>query len=107
VPGAAVGNRPSLSGRETQRARIAHELIESLEGGGGDERARKVEAIRAALVEGEQSGIAEDSSIEGILSELREHANDQDLAVRGHSVEDGMLANQRAKVRGDLAKGPT
>ena len=32
---------------------------------------RKVEAIRAALVEGEQSGIAEDSSIEGILSELR------------------------------------
>jgi hypothetical protein len=36
-----------------------------------------------------------------------QHANDQDLAVRGHSVEDGMLANQRAKVRRDLAKGPT
>ncbi|MEO8901276.1 MAG: hypothetical protein ABI488_06205 [Polyangiaceae bacterium] len=54
-----------------QRARIAHELIESLDGAGGDERARKVEAIRAALVEGEQSGIAEDSSLEGILIELR------------------------------------
>ena len=60
----------ALSLAPDQRARIAHELIESLEGGGGDER-RKVEAIRAALVEGEQSGIAEDSSIEGILSELR------------------------------------
>jgi hypothetical protein len=61
----------ALSLEADQRARIAHELIESLDGGGGDERARKVEAIRAALVEGEQSGIAEDSSLEGILSELR------------------------------------
>lgn len=56
---------------EDQRAHIAHELLESLDGGGGDERARKVAAIRAALAEGEQSGIAEDSSLEGILSELR------------------------------------
>jgi hypothetical protein len=54
-----------------QRARIAHELIESLDGDVGAEQARKVEAIRAALVEGEQSGIAEDSSLEGILTELR------------------------------------
>jgi hypothetical protein len=61
----------ALSLEADQRARIAHELIESLDGGGGDERARKVEAIRAALVEGERSGIAEDSSLEGILSELR------------------------------------
>lgn len=29
------------------------------------------EAIRAALLEGEQSGIAEDSSLAGILTELR------------------------------------
>ena len=31
----------------------------------------KWKRIRAALVEGEQSGIAEDSSLEGILAELR------------------------------------
>jgi hypothetical protein len=54
-----------------QRARIAHELIESLDGDVGAEREREVEAIRAALVEGEQSGIAEDSSLEGVLTELR------------------------------------
>jgi hypothetical protein len=54
-----------------QRSRIAHELIESLEGDAGAERERKVEAIRAALAEGEQSGIAEDSSLEGILAEFR------------------------------------
>jgi hypothetical protein len=34
-----------------------------------------VEAIRAALVEGEQSGIAEDSSLEGILTL---HLSDED-----------------------------
>jgi len=54
-----------------QRKRIAHELIESLDGDAGAERERKVEAIRAALAEGEQSGIAEDSSLEGILAEFR------------------------------------
>jgi hypothetical protein len=54
-----------------QRAHIAHELLESLDGDVGAARAGKVEAIRAALVEGEQSGIAEDSSLGGILSELR------------------------------------
>ena len=61
----------ALSLGADQRARIAHELIESLDGDGGVETARKVEAIRAALLEGEQSRIAEDSSLEGILSELR------------------------------------
>lgn len=54
-----------------QRAQIAHELIESLDGDAGATRLRQVEAIRAALVEGEESGIAEDSSLEGILSEFR------------------------------------
>jgi ParD-like antitoxin of type II ParDE toxin-antitoxin system len=54
-----------------QRSRIAHELIESLEGDAGAEHERKVEAIRAALAEGEQSGIAEDSSLEGVLAEFR------------------------------------
>jgi hypothetical protein len=56
-----------------QRARIAHELLDSLEGGGGPgaERARKVDAIRVALAEGEESGIAEDSSLEAILAEFR------------------------------------
>src|SRR5689334_8427576 len=58
----------ALSLEPDQRARIAHDLIESLDGRGRDAQARKVEAIRAALVEGEQSGIAEDSSLEGILS---------------------------------------
>ena len=54
-----------------QRSRIAHQLIESLEGDAGAERERKVEAIRAALAEGELSGIAEDSSLEGVLAEFR------------------------------------
>lgn len=56
-----------------QRARIAHELIESIEGGGGPgaEHERKIEAIRIALAEGEQSGVAEDSSLDGILTEFR------------------------------------
>jgi hypothetical protein len=36
-----------------------------------------------------------------------QHADDQDLSVRSHSVEDGMLTDQRAKVRRDLTKGPT
>jgi hypothetical protein len=54
-----------------QRSRIAHELIESLEGDAGAEREREVETIRAGLAEGEQSGIAEDSSLEGVLAEFR------------------------------------
>ena len=61
----------ALSLAPDQRARIAHQLIESLDGDVGGERALKVEAIRVALIEGEQSGIAEDSSLEGILTELR------------------------------------
>ena len=60
-----------LSLTADQRARIAHELIESLDGDVGAERARQVDASRAALVEGEQSGMAEDSSLEGIITELR------------------------------------
>lgn len=50
---------------------VAHELIEGLDGDRGVEQTSKVEAIRAALIEGEQSGIAEDSSLEGVLNELR------------------------------------
>jgi hypothetical protein len=46
-----------------RRARIVHELLESLDGDGGDERAREVEAVRAALVEGGQSGTVEGSSL--------------------------------------------
>ena len=61
----------ALSLAADQRARIAHELIESLDGHVGVDWALQVEAIRTALVEGEQSGIAEDSSLEGILTELR------------------------------------
>ena len=61
----------ALSLAADQRARIAHEPIESLDGDVGAERALQVEAIRAALIEGEASGIAEDSSLEGILTELR------------------------------------
>ena len=61
----------ALSLAPDQRAHIAHQLIESLDGDVGGERALKVEAIRAALIEGEQSGIAEDSSLEGIITELR------------------------------------
>ena len=61
----------ALSLSADQRARIAHGLIESLDGDVGADHARQVEAIRAALVEGEQSGIAEGSSLEGILADLR------------------------------------
>lgn len=61
----------ALSLPPDQRARIAHDLIESLDGRGGEERARRVEALRTALAEGEQSGIVGDSSLEGILDELR------------------------------------
>ena len=61
----------ALSLAPDQRARIAHQLIESLDGDVDGERTLKVEAIRAALIEGEESGIAEDSSLEGILTELR------------------------------------
>jgi hypothetical protein len=61
----------ALSLAADQRAHIAHELIESLDGDVDAARAGWVETIRAALVEGEQGGIAEDSSLGGILSELR------------------------------------
>jgi len=63
----------ALTLNSEQRARIAHELIDSLEGvdGPGAERARKVEAIRAALAEGERSGVTEDSSLEGVLADFR------------------------------------
>ena len=44
-------------------------LIESLDGDVGAEQAHKVEAIRVAPVEGAQSGIAEESSLEGILAD--------------------------------------
>jgi hypothetical protein len=55
-----------------ERARIAHELILSLEPSrSAEERARKHEALRAALEEGERSGVAEDSSLEGVLAEFR------------------------------------
>lgn len=53
-----------------QRARIAHELIDSLAGAGA-EQDDKLEAIRAALLEGENSGIADDSSLEGVLRDFR------------------------------------
>jgi len=53
-----------------QRARIAHELIDSLSDTGA-EQGEKVEAIRAALLEGEKSGVAEDSSLEGVLRDFR------------------------------------
>jgi hypothetical protein len=53
-----------------QRARIAHELIDSLDGAGAEQDDR-LEAIRAALLEGENSGIADDSSLEGVLSDFR------------------------------------
>jgi hypothetical protein len=61
----------ALTLEPAQRARIAHKLIESLDGDAGAERERKVDAIRAALAEGEQSGIAEDSSLESVLAEFR------------------------------------
>jgi hypothetical protein len=57
MPDAARILEEALSLAADQRARIAHELIDSLDGGVGAGQARKVEAIRAALVEGEQSGI--------------------------------------------------
>ena len=53
------------------RARVARRLIMSLEAEAPDDRARKHEALRAALEEGERSGIAEDSSLEGVLADFR------------------------------------
>ncbi len=47
----------------------ARHLIQSLEP--AEQQAQKHEALRAALEEGERSGIAEDSSLEGVLAELR------------------------------------
>jgi len=36
----------------------------------------KLEALQAAIDEGDASGIAEDSSLEGILAEIRERRSD-------------------------------
>jgi hypothetical protein len=52
-----------------ERAKFARRLIQSLEP--ADQRAQKHDALRAALEEGERSGIAEDSSLEGVLAEFR------------------------------------
>ena len=54
-----------------ERARVARQLIMSLEAEAPEERTRKHEALRAALEEGEQSGVAEDSSLEGVLADFR------------------------------------
>lgn len=55
-----------------ERARVARRLIQSLEPAATAERqAQKHEALRAALEEGERSGIAEDSSLEGVLADFR------------------------------------
>ena len=55
-----------------ERASIAHQLIQSLDAADGAEQlARRHEALRAALEEGEQSGLAEDSSLDGVLAEFR------------------------------------
>jgi hypothetical protein len=52
-----------------ERARLARRLIQSLEP--AEQQAQKHEALRAALEEGERSGVAEDSSLEGVLAEFR------------------------------------
>ena len=55
-----------------ERARIAHRLIQSLETvDPAEQQRRKHDALRAALEEGERSGVAEDSSLEGVLAEFR------------------------------------
>ena len=55
-----------------ERARVARRLILSLEPDATAEReARKHEVLRAALEEGERSGIAEDSSLDGVLADFR------------------------------------
>jgi hypothetical protein len=54
-----------------ERARIARRLILSLEPTEPEHQAPKHEALRAALEEGERSGIAEDSSLEGVLADFR------------------------------------
>ncbi len=55
-----------------ERARVARRLILSLEPDAtAESQARKHAALRAALEEGELSGIAEDSSIEGVLADFR------------------------------------
>ena len=55
-----------------ERARVARRLIQSLEPGATAKRqAQKHDALRAALEEGERSGIAEDSSLEGVLADFR------------------------------------
>ena len=55
-----------------ERARVARRLILSLEPDeAAKHQARKHDALRAALEEGEQSGIAEDSSLEGVLADFR------------------------------------
>ena len=59
----AAGNYPSVE--DVVRAGV--EAVARLE----RERAEKRAALRAALEEGEQSGMAADSSLEGVLSEFR------------------------------------
>jgi hypothetical protein len=55
-----------------ERARVARRLILSLEPADpAEHQARKHEALRAALEEGERSGIAEDSSLAGVLADFR------------------------------------
>jgi hypothetical protein len=54
-----------------QRVHLVQELLESLDGIPGVPREGSVDAIRGALIEGEASGIAEDSSLEGVLREFR------------------------------------
>jgi hypothetical protein len=52
-----------------ERAKLVHQLIRSLEP--VKQQAQKHDALRAALEDGERSGIAEDSSLESVLAEFR------------------------------------
>jgi Bacterial antitoxin of ParD toxin-antitoxin type II system and RHH len=52
-----------------ERARLARRLSQSLEP--AEQQAQKHEALRTALEEGERSGVAKDSSLEGVLAEFR------------------------------------
>jgi hypothetical protein len=52
-----------------ERAKFARRLIQSLEP--LEQKVLKHESLRAALEEGELSGVAEDSTLEGVLAEFR------------------------------------
>jgi putative addiction module component (TIGR02574 family) len=54
-----------------QRVHLVQELLESLDEMPGVPRESSVDAIRAALIEGEASGIAEDSSLDGVVRQFR------------------------------------